>query len=55
MGEHKGAITLSLVVIVLFGVFIAFATGVIDPLMDKIGVAFSKLVDNVFAGSGMPK
>ncbi|MFL0365721.1 hypothetical protein ACH0BF_22185 [Pseudobacillus sp. 179-B 2D1 NHS] len=55
MGEHKGAITIIIAVLVVFGLFVAFSTDVLDPLLDKIGVAFTKMVDNVFAGSGMPK
>ena len=53
MDSHKGAITLILVVLIIFGIFVAFATGVFNPIMDKIGNGFSSMVDNVFSGSGM--
>ena len=53
MDSHKGAITLILVVLIIFGIFVAFATGVFNPIMDTIGDGFSNMVNNVFDGSGM--
>lgn len=53
VSEHKGAITLIIVALIIFGVFVAFATGVFDPMMTKIGEGFTQMVDNVFDGSGM--
>lgn len=52
MGEHKGVITLIIIVLILFGIFVAFATGVIDPMMDKVGNNFERMVDDVFDGIG---
>ncbi|MFD1705226.1 hypothetical protein ACFSCZ_00490 [Siminovitchia sediminis] len=53
MDSHKGAITLILVVLIIFGIFVAFATGVFDPIMTKISNGFNNMVDSVFSGSGM--
>lgn len=50
MGEHKGTITIILAVLIVFGIFVSFATGVIDPLMDSIGDGFSNMVSSVFDG-----
>lgn len=50
MDSHKGAITLILVVLIIFGIFVAFATGVFNPIMDTIGEGFSNMVNNVFDG-----
>lgn len=54
MGEHKGTITIIIAVLVIFGIFIAFSTDVIDPIMTKIGNGFTAMVDKVFSGTGMP-
>lgn len=54
MGEHKGTITIIIAVLVIFGIFIAFSTDVIDPMMTKIGNGFTAMVNNVFSGTGMP-
>ena len=53
LDSHKGAITLILVVLIIFGIFVAFATGVFDPMLTQIGDGFSNMVDSVFDGSGM--
>ena len=42
-----------LVVLIIFGIFVAFATGVFDPMLTQIGDGFSNMVDSVFDGSGM--
>jgi len=47
MDSHKGAITLILAVLVLFGIFIVF-TGVFDGVLETIGSKFSTLVNDVF-------
>ncbi|MEG0258575.1 MAG: hypothetical protein RR533_08015 [Carnobacterium sp.] len=53
MAEHKGAITLIIVALIIFGIFVAFATGVLDPIMTKIGDGFTKMVDGVFTDIGV--
>ncbi|MEE3809086.1 hypothetical protein V2H29_19300 [Lysinibacillus fusiformis] len=53
MNNYKAEITLAIIVLVLFGGMIAFSTGVIDPLMAKIGAGWTKMVDNVFSGIGV--
>ncbi|MFY2307185.1 MULTISPECIES: hypothetical protein [Lysinibacillus] len=53
MNNYKAEITLAIIVLVLFGGMIAFATGVIDPLMAKIGAGWTKMVDGVFSGIGV--
>ncbi len=53
LNNYKAEITLAIIVLVLFGGMIAFATGVIDPLMAKIGAGWTKMVDNVFSGIGI--
>ncbi|QTB24382.1 hypothetical protein J1907_10215 [Lysinibacillus sphaericus] len=53
MNNYKAEITLAIIVLVFFGGMIAFATGVIDPLMAKIGAGWTKMVDNVFRGIGV--
>jgi len=53
LNNYKAEITLAIIVLVLFGGMIAFATGVIDPLMAKIGAGWTKMVDNVFSGIGV--
>ena len=55
MGEHKGTITIIIAVLIIFGAFVAFATGVFEPMLTKIGSGFTKMVDSVFSGAGMPK
>lgn len=47
MDSHKGAITLILAVLILFGIFVAF-TGVFDGVMESIGSKFNSLVEGVF-------
>lgn len=49
MGEHKGAITLLIVVLILFGIMVAF-TPIFNNIMDTIGINFTKQVDSVFTG-----
>lgn len=51
MGEHKGVITIIIAVLVLFGLFVAFGTNVIGPLLQTIGDNFSTMVNNVFSGT----
>jgi len=53
LNNYKAEITLAIIVLVLFGGMIAFSTGVIDPLMAKIGAGWTKMVDNVFSGIGV--
>ena len=53
MSEHKGALLLVVVAIVLFGIFVAFATGIVQPLVDKIGANLNTMVTNVFSGIGV--
>ncbi|MED4882762.1 hypothetical protein [Bacillus smithii] len=53
MSEHKGAILLVVVAIVLFGIFVAFSTGVVQPLVSKIGANLNTMVTNVFSGIGV--
>lgn len=53
LNNYKAEITLAIIVLVLFGGMVAFATGVVDPLMAKIGAGWTKMVDNVFSGIGV--
>ena len=53
MSVYKATITLIIVSLILFGIFVAFGTEVFSPIMDKIGNKFSTMVDNVFSGAGM--
>ncbi|UDK94834.1 hypothetical protein EYB33_00915 (plasmid) [Lysinibacillus sphaericus] len=53
MNNYKAEITLVIIVLVLFGSMVAFSTGIIDPLMAKIGAGWTKMVDNVFSGLGI--
>ncbi|WP_197023515.1 hypothetical protein [Heyndrickxia ginsengihumi] len=48
MGEHKGAITLMLVVLLILGLLVAFTTGIINPLLHTVGDKFNELVDTAF-------
>lgn len=43
---------LILIALVIFGIFIAFATGVIDPSMKDIGQGMRSLISNVFGAVG---
>ncbi len=47
MGEHKGAITLLIAVLLLFGLWIAFGQNTIGPLLDDIGSNFKTMVNSV--------
>jgi len=53
LSEHKGAILLLIVCVVIFGILVAFATGVIQPLIAKIGANLNTMVTNVFSGIGV--
>jgi hypothetical protein len=53
MSNYKAALTLSLLVLLMFASYVAFANGYLDPIIDRMGDGFSEMVDNVF--SGMPK
>ncbi|WP_162985795.1 MULTISPECIES: hypothetical protein [Virgibacillus] len=55
MSVYKATITLIIVALILFGSFVALSTGVLDPMIEKIGSGFNTMVDNVFGGEGMPK
>ncbi|WP_309566421.1 hypothetical protein [Bacillus thuringiensis] len=48
MGEQKGAILIVVVCLVIFGLCVGFATGVIQPLLNQIGSGMSNMVSNVF-------
>lgn len=49
MGEHKGTLTIIIAVLLIFGAFVALATGVLSPMLDAIGDGFSNMVDSVFS------
>lgn len=49
MGEHKGTITIILVVLVIFGIFMLFSK-VFEDIMNTIQEKFTTLVNNVFSG-----
>lgn len=48
MSEHKGALTLVVAVVVLFGLFVAFGQNIVGPLLDTIGDKFTTMVNSVF-------
>lgn len=48
MAEHKGAITLMIIVLLLLGLFVAFTTGVVQPMLHTIGDKFNGLVSTAF-------
>ncbi|EJR25712.1 MULTISPECIES: hypothetical protein [Bacillus cereus group] len=48
MGEHKGAILLCIIALVVFGLWYAFTSGAVKPLLDQIGTGMSNMVTNVF-------
>lgn len=48
MAEYKGTITLIVAALVLFGIFVAFGTGIIQPLLDNIGNQLNGMVDSAF-------
>jgi hypothetical protein len=48
VGEHKGAILLCIVGLVVFGLWIGFSSGVLQPLFNQIGTGMSNMVNNVF-------
>lgn len=49
MSLFKSELFLIIVAIVIFGIFVLFATGVMDPLMAKIGTGMTSMVDSVFS------
>jgi len=48
VGEQKGAILIIVVCLVIFGLCVGFATGVIQPLLSQIGTGMNNMVNNVF-------
>ncbi|QNK89082.1 hypothetical protein H7992_04980 [Sporosarcina sp. resist] len=52
MSNYKAEITLMIVALLCFGIFVLFANGVIDPLVQTIGQGFKTMVTNVFGDVG---
>ncbi|WP_161956388.1 hypothetical protein MHH70_01850 [Metasolibacillus sp. FSL H7-0170] len=52
MSIFKSEMFLILIALVIFGIFIAFSTGVIDPSMEEIGQGMRSLISKVFGATG---
>lgn len=52
MSEHKGALSLIIAVLAIFSIYILFATGVVSPLVAKVGTKFNAMVDSIFTNAG---
>lgn len=53
MSIFKSDLFLSLIALVIFGVFYLVVTKIYDPAVNKIGTGFSTMIDNVFKAIGL--